>query len=207
LENPEERVGFKHPELISWIRSNRKRLVASCLTILRAFFVAGAPYDGPVWGSFEAWTRIVPAAIVWAGMPDPMLARATRADGAEPERNAMRVFMHGVRGYLDKVGRESVSARELLSHIYSEDATIDLREATDALSRTQHGRQPTSLQLSGVLRRHRGRVIDHMRVATAFMDSHSKSVQWSVQRLEDLGEPPVSPLGEQVASLEPEALL
>src|SRR5690606_41043849 len=42
-EKPEERTGFKHPELLTWIRQNRPRLLTAALTILRAYCNAGMP--------------------------------------------------------------------------------------------------------------------------------------------------------------------
>lgn len=186
LENPEERSNFKHANLLSWIGENRSRLVAAALTILRAYAFAGYPVvQCGRWGSYEDWSRIVPAALVWAGMPDPLLARATQAVDAEPEVHAIRVFLHGVRYYLDNVGRNSFGTRELLDHIYDEEGNADLRESTDILARASNGKHPTSLQLSGVLRRHRGRVLDQMRIAGVGLDSHVKSAQWTVERLGD----------------------
>ncbi|MEK0430304.1 MAG: hypothetical protein RL139_108, partial [Gemmatimonadota bacterium] len=76
LENPEDRVDFRHPHLFDWIMSERPRLVVAALTVLRAFTrFNGHLHDGKAWGSFEAWSRLIPGAIVYAGGADPMLAR------------------------------------------------------------------------------------------------------------------------------------
>lgn len=57
-----ERTGFRHPELIRWVRENRPRLLAACHTIL-AFGLAHQPAsveDLPFrLASFEEWTRSV----------------------------------------------------------------------------------------------------------------------------------------------------
>jgi hypothetical protein len=42
-EHPEERTGFKYPDLLGYVTSNRGELLAAVLTILRASFVAGKP--------------------------------------------------------------------------------------------------------------------------------------------------------------------
>lgn len=194
LENPEERTEFKHAQLLTWINAERKRLVASALTILRAFVVAGRPKQGtPVWGSFEDWSALIPPAIVWCGMADPMLARGSRAADAEPERDAIRAFLHGFRGYLEAQGRNSISARELLGHIYSDDASPDLREAADTMIHVAAGKQPTTVQLTGALRRNRGRVIDHMRIATAETDGHTRLTRWTVDSLGSVADPAPAP--------------
>src|SRR5262249_44347557 len=80
-EKPEERTGFKHPELIAWIQQNRGRLLASALTILRAYCNAGMPPQNLTpFGSFEGWSRLVREAIVWVGQPDPCQTRVKLAE-------------------------------------------------------------------------------------------------------------------------------
>ena len=59
LETPEDRSGFRHPDLLSWIEAERPRLAVAALTILRAYFVAGCPSQtGGDWGSFERWSAV-----------------------------------------------------------------------------------------------------------------------------------------------------
>jgi hypothetical protein len=78
LETPENRSGFVHPDLLSWVGSQQPRLAVAALTILRAYFVAGCPQQPKGdWGSFESWTAKIRGAIVWAGGADPLPTRAT----------------------------------------------------------------------------------------------------------------------------------
>ncbi|MBC7855087.1 MAG: hypothetical protein IAF94_16780 [Pirellulaceae bacterium] len=71
-ENPEERHGFRHPQLLPWVRQNRGRLAAAAVTLLRAYHVAGRPsMKLKEWGGFEGWSNLVRNAVVWAGMSDP----------------------------------------------------------------------------------------------------------------------------------------
>jgi hypothetical protein len=88
LENPEERTGFAHPNLLAWVRGERGRLASAAVTILRAWHSAGRPDMGlPPWGSFDSWSGIVRSAVVWCGMADP---GATRQDvQRESDREAM----------------------------------------------------------------------------------------------------------------------
>ena len=76
VERPEERTGFAHPKLLAYLSAQRPTLVAAALTLLRAYVVAGRPPQGlTAYGSFEAWSELVRAALVWAGQPDPCLGR------------------------------------------------------------------------------------------------------------------------------------
>ena len=36
VERPWQREGFRHPDLMIWVRANRGRLVAACLTLCQA---------------------------------------------------------------------------------------------------------------------------------------------------------------------------
>jgi hypothetical protein len=69
----------ERPELRSFKRdaleiaaSNRDTYVAAALTVVRAYFTAGAPQVcGPL-ASYAAWSRMVRSPLVWLGEPDPI---------------------------------------------------------------------------------------------------------------------------------------
>jgi hypothetical protein len=95
-EKPEEREGFKHPDLIAWLKENRPRLVVAALTILRAYCRAGRPkMDIRPWGSFEGWSDLIRGAIVWLGSKDPGDTRKALADSADSEAAALRALIAG----------------------------------------------------------------------------------------------------------------
>ncbi len=76
LAEPEGRSDFVHRDLLGWVASERPRLAVAALTILRGFYAAGCPEQaGGEFGSFEAWSRIIRGAILWAGGADPLLTR------------------------------------------------------------------------------------------------------------------------------------
>lgn len=78
LESPSKRPAsdFMHPNLLTWIEANRPRLVRALLLILRAFWVSAEKPDCGIRGSFEAWSQIIPGAIVYAGGPNVIKAWA-----------------------------------------------------------------------------------------------------------------------------------
>ena len=43
VERPWQRAGFRHSDLNIWVRANRARLVAACLTLCQAWIAAGRP--------------------------------------------------------------------------------------------------------------------------------------------------------------------
>src|SRR5262249_32943208 len=77
-EHPEERTGFKIPNLKEHVRARHPELAVAALTILHAYQLAGRPQDRelPTFGSFEAWSDFVRQAVRWAFGHDPCAARA-----------------------------------------------------------------------------------------------------------------------------------
>jgi hypothetical protein len=49
-ERPELRSGFRHPDLLRWVREERGALVAACLTLARAWVINGRPRGSEVLG-------------------------------------------------------------------------------------------------------------------------------------------------------------
>lgn len=76
LAEPEGRSDFVHRDLLGWVASERPRLAVAALTILRGYYAVGCPEQaGGELGSFEAWSRIIRGAVVWAGGADPLLTQ------------------------------------------------------------------------------------------------------------------------------------
>src|SRR5262249_4519507 len=93
-ERPEERDGFRHPDLLAWVGENRGRLLAAALTILRAYRAAGRPDQSlPAWGSFEGWSRLVRSAVIWVGLPDPGETRLLLQESADVTAEWMGVLL------------------------------------------------------------------------------------------------------------------
>jgi putative DNA primase/helicase len=90
-ERPEERTFTCN--LRDWIPANRPALVAAGLTALRAYVAAGTPAQ-PIepMGSFEAWSGLVRAALVWLGEADPLLGRA-EIESVDPIRTKLRAIV------------------------------------------------------------------------------------------------------------------
>lgn len=84
--------GFKHPQLLQWVKDNRGQLLAAIFTLARAWIQAGRPEptrDVPDIGSFEEWRRVIGGILEHAGIPsflgnlDQMYEKAIEEDGIE----------------------------------------------------------------------------------------------------------------------------
>jgi hypothetical protein len=74
-EYPERREGFRHP-LPAYALEHRNALLRAACIILLGYQQAGRPaVKRRVPGSFERWGETVQAAVVWAGLPDPMASQ------------------------------------------------------------------------------------------------------------------------------------
>jgi hypothetical protein len=93
-ERPEERTGFRRPNLLAWVGDHRQKLLAAGLTVLRGYIAAGRPdMTLPAWGSFEGWTALVRNAIVWIGLPDPGETRVALQNSADSVAESFGVII------------------------------------------------------------------------------------------------------------------
>jgi DNA polymerase-1 len=158
-EKPEERAGFRYPDLMAWVREHRRRLLVAALTILSAYCRAGRPDQRlKPWGSFEGWSALVRGAIVWAGLPDPGLAREELAAQADTEANNLRALIAGWQEIdPDGEGKTANGAVELLKETAESGAYPTLREALSDLFDLPLGKLPSPRTLGNKLSKWRGR--------------------------------------------------
>jgi hypothetical protein len=109
VARPEKRGGFRVPDLRAHLRDDRARLLAAALTVLRGHVLANDPLGrgcaaAPVLGSFEVWSRLVAAALEWAGCANPIATQAwgrARFDAADEDADSLDLMLcalHGVFG-------------------------------------------------------------------------------------------------------------
>lgn len=160
LENPEQREGFKHPNLLEWVRLNRPRLVSAALTILRAYIVAGRPSQGlPTWGSFESWSDLVRGALVSLGLPDPGATRAKLARSSDAEASFLSLLLTGLEEIDEDGGGMLVS--EVLAKLSGDVSATKwkpLREALGMMPGVKSGTLPSPRSLGMKLHHLRGRI-------------------------------------------------
>ena len=156
-EHPEDRTGFKHPDLLDYVQQERPRLVAVALAVLRAYHVAGRPPHGkPRKGSFEAWDDLVRGALIWVGAGDPLAGcERIRAEG-DADLDALR---EALAAWNEAFGASSVTGAEAVERGRS---NAELAAALSGLAGCTTG-QLDPRRLGYALRRHAGRLADGMR--------------------------------------------
>jgi hypothetical protein len=180
-ERPEERDGFHHPNLLEWVRSERPRLVRAALTVLRAYVVAGRPaLTVKPWGSFESWCGLVRAALVWAGLPDPVLTRTELTEQADTELAALRVLLESWR-FVDTDGTGITAGQLLVALQVPGDRYEHLRAAVLDLVPTPADKLPSARRIGVRLHHLRGRIVNGR--ALQKRDGRWGAI-WSVQSVE-----------------------
>jgi hypothetical protein len=118
-ERPEERQDFVHADLLGWARAERAKLLHAALTIVRGYIAAGRRDQRlPSFGSYEAWTALVRNSIVWAGLNDPCDTRATLAEAADTDGQAVRLLILAWEELFDDEAR---SVRDVCTMFEAED--------------------------------------------------------------------------------------
>jgi hypothetical protein len=68
-ERPEERTGFRHPDLLAWLGENRAKAVSACLAVVQGWLDAGAPDGDAPPTRFGAWARALSGILGTVGVP------------------------------------------------------------------------------------------------------------------------------------------
>lgn len=174
-ENPRARPSktFFHPDLLEAIKARRPRLVRACLVILRAFFTArdeglDVPSTGSR-GSFEAWAKIVPPALRWAGGPNILEAFPEEGRGGDEEAEAHSTLLrwwqsswNGLRAsaILDAIFRGEKEEREG----GAPDGFGDARAAVRSITKTRDGQAPSAQTFGNKLFSMRGKIRDARKI-------------------------------------------
>ena len=93
VDQPWRRSGFRHPNLMEWVRTNRARLVVACLTLCRAWVAAGMPRGKTIVGSFEGWAGVMGGVLTVAGVPGFLANVDEMLEAADAEGAIWRAFV------------------------------------------------------------------------------------------------------------------
>jgi putative DNA primase/helicase len=172
MERPELRQFKRDP--IATILENRGKYIAACLTIVRAYILAGRPDRAPKLASFEGWSDTVRSALIWLGEADPVISMETSYD-EDPERVELADMITTWADEI-KVGfsnRKTIAevievAEETSQQTYGGSMQPDHPELLSILqqvTKTKRGLQLNSLALGYWLRKNKGKIADGKRFA------------------------------------------
>lgn len=159
-ERPEDRTGFRNPDLMATVTQEQPRLLAAAMTILRAFHLAGRPrVAAQAVGSFSAWDSLVRQAVLWAYGHDPIAARRDMEVVVDQTRNAWPSIVDSITTVL---GDRTFTAKEAMHAVFGPNGTDAAKEAVDLLL---SGKPVTASGFSrAVLQAHRNAVVKGVRL-------------------------------------------
>ena len=161
-ENPAERNGFRHPNLLDYVKLHRHKLVMAGLSIPAAYITAGRPDQGLTpWGGFQDWSDLVRNSLVWAGLPDPGDTRQGLREKADDDTAT-------VHAILQAWPREPLTAADAIRK------ATELPKLAEALAELPEKNR--SQELGNLLRTVRDRNIGGKRV----VGTTTKPVRWEV---------------------------
>jgi hypothetical protein len=157
VENPEEITGWKHPDLLGWVREHRGELVAAVLTLMRAHVVAGKPQMGiSEYGSFEEWSRTVRAALVWAGAADCNMGRAALRQ-VDSRKTALRVV---IQAWHEAFGSRAHTLRDAFVKEHGAHVHADLAAALTEMAPEKKDGSPDTKALGRLFGTYAGGILD-----------------------------------------------
>jgi len=135
-ERPWQRTGFRHPDLMTWVRANRPRLVAACLTLCQAWIAAGKPRGARTIGSFENWAHVVGGVLEVAGIPGFLGNLDEMMEASDSEGAGWSAF---IAAWWDRFGTAEVGAADLFDVAAFCDPAPPISGNTDRAQKTSFG--------------------------------------------------------------------
>jgi hypothetical protein len=183
-EHPEDRSGFKRPELAEYVRANHPRLFMDALTILAAYLRAGSPsMDLRPMGSYEGWTSLIRNAVVWVGLPDPCLGRDRLELVSDTELEAVRMLFEALHDA--DPDEHGFYASEMVQRLWPSDGSKppdtsakSLRDAFEGVLRCRSN-EVTARKLGTALRPYRDRIVGGLRLEQIGTKG-AKGCRWAV---------------------------
>lgn len=146
---------------VAMLRRERAKYLGAALTIMRAYCLAGRPEvsELPPLGSFGAWSGLVRGALVWLGLPDPVLSMQ-ELQTADPDAELLADLL---RYWHAGLGESAYTLREVLQYAMA-DTTGGLRETLEDIAGGVVRSDINPRRLASWLRGQRGRVLDGRRI-------------------------------------------
>ena len=136
VDRPWLRNGFRHADLLGWVRENRGRLVWSALVLVRRWLAAGQPEPQCLrLGMYEPWTRVIGGILAAAGIPGFLGNLDHLYDDADEEGNAWRGFLSA---WWEKFSGREVKSADLFE-IASEMDGLRLGDGSEQSRRVKLG--------------------------------------------------------------------
>ena len=187
IQRPYLRGGFTHPDLRSWAKANRHRLIWAALTLVHHWLAVGQPEGEQVLGSYESYCRIVGGILLSAGIEGFLADVRVEQAHCDDEGVEWSAF---VAAWRERFGLKRVRTEDLDRELLSPNPEMLAAVLNGAAS--QRGRR---IKLGQELRKRRDAVVGGCRVrVTERVDRHGCWQYWledgEVHHAEETAAPP-----------------
>lgn len=110
LEQPEQRTGFRHPNLVAWVQEHRSELVSACLSLINAWIKEGMPSGSGTLGRFESWVHVLGGILQVCEVPGLLDDRQWVHTEADQDTRAWEAFC---AAWYERYGTLAVTAKDL----------------------------------------------------------------------------------------------
>lgn len=182
-EHPELREFTRNP--MQEILANRGRYIAACLTICRAYHVAGRPGRLSPLASYGEWSDTVRSALVWLGEADPVASMET-SKTEDPQANVLLEMLSRWKAEFGVGPGNGRTAREVVNycdenrrvHLGKDYLHPELRTAVLSVMPTQHRLAPDTIALGCWLRSQKDRLIRGMKFDKQDATGRNPTLWW-----------------------------
>jgi hypothetical protein len=185
MESPETRAFNGNP--VKTVLAERGNYIAACLTLCRAYMVAGCPDKQTPLASFESWSDVVRSALIWLGKADPAKSLDVGKD-EDPERNALTEMMSVWEDYVGLGKSYASTIADVIKLAMKDDGGLlhlplypRLKDALLAVGGGKSGGKPDAVAIQYWMRGHKGRVVGGKR----FLNNKPKgqSAVWWLEQM------------------------
>jgi hypothetical protein len=165
--------------VVEMIHSERERLVAAALTVLRAWQVANASLGVDPYGGFEGWSRRVREPLIWLGRSDPCDSQVS-VRKSDPNRSTLEAVL--VQWKLSALYVNPADRRHRVKAII--DAALlnsDFYAALVAVAGNASGAAISNDRLGRWLHKVSGKVVGGLRIVNRGV--HMGYSTWELQRV------------------------
>jgi putative DNA primase/helicase len=146
MEQPWTRTDFRHPDLPGWVAAHRGELVASILTLVRAWLVAGQPpppAGAKPLGGFERWSYVMGGILHLINVPGFLANLSELYAAADEEGRDVREFLWV---WWDKHEANEVPISDLFTLATAANSTLDLVAKSEQGQKVRLGRLLSSIE-------------------------------------------------------------
>jgi hypothetical protein len=172
IEHPEDRVGFKHTDLLGWADRNRSLILSALWQAVASWIKAGQhpATTATGLGSFESFVSVIGGILAHAGVPDFLANRAESRTDSSMEADEWPAFLEA---WWQSEGPAPVTAKSLID-LCGDELMLSARGSGQTLSQTNRLARAVRSQRDAIRYGYRMQVV---------RDAHRKGLRYTLAKV------------------------